>query len=141
MNTAFLQNIVSANLQRTAAHAYNGECRFLSLPMEESTDEKGFYSPYYTPRTAEFISCTWRERHVVEEDIALQIRGKSLIELTLPAVAEDQEVIVFSSDRAELRFVINLVTITRILEIASVTRNGLTLKVILFDLKTDEQNG
>ncbi len=109
MNASFLQDVVSAGLPTLASIADNGECQFLSLDTENSTDEQGFPAPAYTERTAGFLSCSWSR--IKTED--LQGGNERIVgskpqpferyQITISRVIDTTEVEVASSDRIRLR--------------------------------------
>lgn len=83
----------------------NGSVRFLALPDSPATDAAGFPSDSFTPRTTEFLPCSWAAKKIEEKEVATQTRSLSGYEINLSQTAPDgSPVVVRPSDRVEIKF-------------------------------------
>lgn len=108
----------------------NGEVRFLRKADATLTDDQGFPSSGYVPRTTEFFPCVWTAKAIDEKEVAGQTRALAGYEIQVSGSAE-----VHPSDRVELRFKLGS-SETETLEIAArVNESNVTWRIVAVDIE------
>lgn len=140
MSFACLQNYLAQ--QFYSFQPKNGECRFLAAPGAEETDDQGFLSAEFTPRTVDFIKCSWTPktgREGYDAEIAAQTRSVAVYEITVAKQIDGVPVLCLPSDRIELRTKIGDSSSVILCEILQrVNQNNMAWLVYAVDLDDNE---
>ena len=116
----------------------NGECRLLSAPDEDATNEQGFPTKDYIARKMDFILCTWAmnpKRREEETMVAENARSMAMYEITVAQNIEGVAIIALQSDRIVLRTKIGDAATEITCEIVSrVNQNGAAWLLFAVDL-------
>lgn len=115
----------------------NGSCRALAAHDAELTDEQGFPSSGYAPRTSKFLPCAWTAKKMDEKFAGDRTRGLSGYEITLAQRIGGAAVVVKSSDRLELKLKPSDATPVLLEIIAVRNQSSVAWTVYAVDLEAD----